>query len=317
MVETRELRWHAATGSAVVANRELPEPQRGELLLGHTAIAVDVAPMPSSRTAVGRVLAVGSGVDPSLVGTRMVHVARAPAMPSSHSVVPAFRCVAVPDELDDVAVTAMLRPGLAAEMLCRRVFKVAEGHRVLVRGVSGAVGGALAAWSRQLGALVLGTVRTEARAELAWQNGCHRVVAEAPSASRAAACESVVAEVLATTQQRGVDVVFDGVGGEAVPHLLSCLRHRGTWVAYGDVAGAPPPLAWSQLHAGSHAQVAPSLADYVSTRDELQRAARSVFLAMRAGFLRPRLGAVLPLWDAVGSALTAKDSAVGRIVLTV
>lgn len=317
MVDACELRWDATTGQPVVVVHELAAPQRGEVLLGHTAVGLEPAPVRGTRAAVGRVLAVGEGVEAALLGRRVAYVDHAPVTASSHRLVPAWRCVVVPDELDEVAVAAQLLPGLAAEMLCRRVFKVVDGHRVLVRGAAGAVGSALAAWSRQLGALVLGVVRTEASAEIAWRHGCHQVVVASPASTTEAAPEPVLAAVLATTQQRGVDVVFDGVGGEAAPRLLACLRRRGSWVAFGTSAGAPPPLSWSQLHSGSYAWSAPRLHDYGTTRDELQRAARSVFGAMRAGVLRPRLAAEVSLRDAAGIARAANGTTPGRVVLTI
>ena len=300
MQDAQEVRWHGPGAAATLVARRLPTPPPGELLLAQTALLLtrpkrdepepargDAAAALLAVSGVGRVLAVGAGVPATLVGARLAYAAGVPAAaPASHRLLPAWRCVPVPDELDDVDVAALLPPGLAAEMLCRRVFKVADGHRVLVRGAAGAVGGALAAWTRQLGALVLGVVRREDAVEPARQNGCHQVFVDG---------QDVVADaVAATTQQRGVDVVFDGVGGDAAALVLACLRRRGHWLAFGASALPRPPLAIAALQRGSWQLAAPQLDDYVRTRDELQRAASAVFTAMRGGVLRARIAARVP-----------------------
>ena len=299
MLDAHEVDWSGPGMAAALVARRLPEPPPGELLLAHTAVLLapprggsceSRANAPAALLAtsgVGRVLAVGDGVPASLVGARLAYAAGVPAAaPASHRLLPAWRCVPVPDELADADVAALLPPGLAAEMLCRRVFKVADGHRVLVRGAAGAVGGALAAWTRQLGALVLGVVRSDDGVAFARQNGCHQVFVDG---------QDVVAEaVAATTQQRGVDVVFDGVGGDAAALVLACLRRRGHWLAFGASASPRPPLAMAALQRGSWQVAAPQLEDYVRTRDELLRAASAVFTAMRGGVLRARIAAGIP-----------------------
>lgn len=314
MLEARELLWDEAGRNVALAASRVPTPQAGEVLLAHTAVAL--APPASAplctAAAVGRVLAVGDGVPPHLVGARLGWVDESPelalaAPPASHALRPSWRCVPVPDEIDDAEAALLLRPGLTAEMLCRRVFKVGAGHRVLVVGAAGAVGGAVAAWTRQLGALVLGVVRTEDAAVRARENGCHQVFVDCG--------EGLGDAVAATTQQRGVDVVFDGVGAAAAA-VLACMRRRGTWVAFGARAGAHAPIDWHSLQRGSWQLAVPQLADYVRTRDERLRAAGAVFTAMRAGVLRAGSAARLP-FDAAPELLAPAlaNRARGRCVL--
>lgn len=315
MLEARELHWDEDGRNVALVASRVPAPQAGEVLLAHTAVALARRPSapPGTEAAVGRVLAVGDGVPPHLVGTRLGFVEESPGLalpapPASHALRPSWRCVPVPDEIDDADVALLLRPGLTAEMLCRRVFKVGAGHRVLVLGAAGAVGGAVAAWTRQLGALVLGVVRTEDAEVRARENGCHQVFV--------AGGEDLGEAVAATTQQSGVDVVFDGVSGDNATSVLACLRRRGTWVAYGASAGPRPPLAWQSLQHGSWQLAVPQLADYVRTRDERLRAAGAVFTAMRAGVLRAGIVERLP-FDAAPELLAPAlaNGARGRCLL--
>ncbi|MFN8827554.1 MAG: zinc-binding dehydrogenase [Planctomycetota bacterium] len=315
MLQARELHWDEAGRNVALVARHVPAPQAGEVLLAHTAVAMALPPSASLRSAAagGRVLAVGDGVPPHLVGARLGWAGEAAelttaAPPASHARRPAWRCVPVPDELDDADAALLLRPGLVAEMLCRRVFKVADGHRVLVLGAAGAVGGAVSAWTRQLGALVLGVVRSDQDVEVARANGCHQVfVADGEPLGEA---------VAATTQQRGVDVAFDGAGGDNATSVLACLRRRGTWVAFGASAGPRPPLAWQSLQRGSWQLAVPQLADYVRTRDELLRAAGAVFTATRAGVLRATIAARMP-FDAAPELLAPAIANGGRGVVLV
>lgn len=315
MLEARELHCDEACRNAALVARHVSAPQAGEVLLAHTAVAVAWPPSARLRAtaALGRVLAVGDGVPPHWVGTRLGWVEESPdlalaAPPASHALRSSWRCVPVPDELDDADAALLLRPGLAAEMLCRRVFKVGDGHRVLVFGAAGAVGGAVAAWARRLGALVLGVVCTEDAVGRARENGCHQVFVGSGDALGAA--------VAATTQGRGVDVAFDGVGGDAAASVLPCLRRRGTWVAFGASAGTRAPIAWQALQRGSWQLAVPQLADYVRTRDELQRAASAVFTAMRAGALKAPSALRIPFAEAPAALAPALANGVpGRCVL--
>jgi NADPH2:quinone reductase len=269
----------------VVEDLELPPPARGEARIEHTAIGVNFldchhragrAPLPElphglGIEAVGTIAALGEGVSGPALGTRVAYAA---------GIAPG-------------AYAAALGKGLTAEMLARRVFKVGPGHRVLVHAAAGGVGSLLCQWLRHQGAMVIGAVSTAEKAELARRAGCHQVVVTAS--------ESVVDVVQAITQQRGLDVVYDGIGRDTFAASLGCLRKRGLLVMFGHASGPPAPIDVAVLQSGSWFVTRPVLTDYTATRQELLHAAEVLWKVVGGGVLRPHIDAVLPLREAAAA----------------
>jgi NADPH2:quinone reductase len=97
----------------------------------------------------------------------------------------------------------------------------------------------------------------------------------------------------------GVDVVYDSVGTATFMKSLNCLRPRGMMVAFGQSSGAVPPidpLILSQK--GSLFLTRPTLANYTSTRDELQRRAGDILRWISEGKLKVRIHRTYPLSEA-------------------
>jgi NADPH2:quinone reductase len=302
----RTIRIHRTGGPEVlqVDDVELPSPARGELALRHTAIGVNfldcyhrtgLYPLPEmphgiGGEAVGVVEAIGDGVRGSAVGDRVaVAGGVVPGCYADARIVPAWRVVPVPPELDDVTVAAVLLKGLTAEFLVRRVFKVGPGHRVLVHAAAGGVGLLLCQWLRHVGATVVGVVSNAEKAAIV-QPFCHRVVVRGD--------EDVVAVVQQMTQQKGLDVVYDSVGQATLRESLRCLRKRGLLVSFGNASGRPDPIALQELQAGSYFVTRPTLHDYTATRQELLHATEHLFERLRGGVLRARVDRTLPLAQA-------------------
>mgnify|MGYP003694289141 CR=1 FL=1 len=104
---------------------------------------------------------------------------------------------------------------------------------MLVHAAAGGVGLLLCQWARALGARVVGTVSSEAKAELAHANGC-----EHPIVTRSYAFAERTKQV---SGGRGADVIYDGLGREAASENLAALATRGHWVSYGQATGASGP----------------------------------------------------------------------------
>lgn len=82
--------------------------------------------------------------------------------------------------------------------------QVEPGHTILVHAAAGGVGSLLCQWANSLGATVIGTVSTEAKAAQAAEDGCQQVIIYSQ--------EDFVASVNKITSGKGVDVVYDSVG---------------------------------------------------------------------------------------------------------
>lgn len=298
------IRVHAPGGPEALQcdHVPLPVPAPGEALVRHTALGVNfidtyhrsgLYPLPELPHAigvegVGVVEAVGRGVSTVRVGDRVGYGGGEPGAYAEYRCVDSARLIALPESISDETAAAVLLRGMTAEYLIRRCFKVEAGMPVLVHAAVGGVGMLLCQWLAHLGAEVIGTVGTDAKAELARANGCQHVIVYTR--------EDFALHVRQITHDRGVPVVFDGVGKATFAGSLRSLARRGLLVSFGNASGPPDPLDVLQL--GKHGSVyltRPRLHDYIASRAELELSANAVFDAVAKGGLRPRIGARFPM----------------------
>jgi len=196
--------------------------------------------------------------------------------------VPAHRVVPLPGWLDPELAGASLLRGLTAEYLLRRLYRVQPGDAVLVHAAAGGMGSILVPWARALGALVIGTVGTAAKAEQALAQGCHHVIDYRR--------EDFVARTLALTGGAGVAVVYDAVGRDVFVPSLQCLRPRGLAVNYGTASGDVEGFDLQLLHARSLSVCRPTLRSFVADPTELQQSAQAFFEVVRTGAVSLSIG---------------------------
>lgn len=110
----------------------------------------------------------------------------------------------LPDTMNDRLAATVLAKALTADMLLQRVTHVGRGTTILVQAAAGGVGRLLCQWAAYLGATVIGTVGSEAKALVARNAGCHHTILYRVT--------DFVAAVRKITDGRGVDVAFDSVG---------------------------------------------------------------------------------------------------------
>ncbi|MEI2296527.1 quinone oxidoreductase family protein [Ensifer sp. MJa1] len=282
----------------------LPGPAPGEIQIRHLAIGINyidiyhrsgVAPvsLPSGVgvEAVGIVTALGEGVTGFAVGERVAYVGGPPGAYATHRNLPAARALALPEELDSREVAALVFKGLTVEYLIHRCFQLKRGDTVLFHAAAGGVGSIACQWLAAIGATVIGTVSSPAKAEIARSNGCHHTIVYTEKAFQA--------EVAEITGGRGVDVVYDSVGAETFERSLDCLRPRGTLVSFGAASGPVPPLDVSSLAAkGSLYVTRPSIAHYTADRKEYETAAQNLFTAISARVVRASGITTYPLSEA-------------------
>ena len=149
----------------------------------------------------------------------------------------------------------------------------------------------LGAWARHLGARVIGTAGSAAKAERARAAGCEAVIRYDQT--------SVADAVRGITDGRGADVVYDGVGAATFEASLDSLAPLGMMVSFGNASGAVPPIAPSELaRRGSLFLTRPSVMDYIADRASLDAGADKLFEAVKAGVLEPNIGQRYPLREA-------------------
>jgi NADPH:quinone reductase len=274
-------------GPEVLQLRRLdsPAPRSGEVRLRQTAIGVNYIdvyvrtglyrmidpPAPIGMEAAGVVLE--SNASGFSAGDRVAYACTPPGAYVSVRTLPATQLVLLPDDVSDDTAAALMLKGMTAECLLHRTHRVKPGDVVLVHAAAGGVGSLLCQWASALGARVVGTVSSDAKAELARANGCEHPIVT-PSYTFAEKTKQF-------SGGRGADVIYDGLGRQAAQENLAALAMRGHWVSYGHATGALSPMSLSEK-SGSFSQ--PVLFHY--TAEFLQQIAGHVFTALRDGILR-------------------------------
>lgn len=302
------IRFSDYGGSDVLSlsNIELPAPGPGEIQIRHAAIGVNYIdiyhrkgvfgpklPLPSGLgvEGVGEIVAVGPDVSAFKVGDRVAYVGGPPGGYATHRNLPAARAIHVPAGLDSATVAASVFKGLTAEYLTHRCVSLQPGDTVLFHAAAGGVGSFAGQWLKALGVTVIGTVSTEAKAQIARAQGCDHVIIYSHDDFRD--------EVMRITGGKGVRVVYDSVGAHTFMRSLDCLQPRGTMVSFGESSGPVEPLAVGTLGAkGSLFLTRPSIAHYTADRVEYEGAAERLFSAMRDSTVVAGKPSVYPLAEA-------------------
>lgn len=302
---THAIRIHKFGGPEVLQWEEVQvrDPRPNEVRLRHTAIGLNFVevvqrtgrfpfrlPFVPGNEGAGVVEAIGDEVTELRPGDRVAY-APVPGSYSEVRVIPAERLVRIPDGIDDRQAAAMMLQGMTAQYLLRRIYKVGPSDVVLVQAAAGGVGLFLCQWAAALGATVLGTVSTEAKAALARANGCHYPILY----TRA----DVPAEVRRITGGAMVNVAYDAVGGETFAGSIDSLRPLGHVVSYGNSAGPVPPLDIATLgNKGSLTLTRGTLATYTETRQGLLECARDLFDIVESGKVKVHINQEFPLREA-------------------
>ncbi len=285
-----------------VVERDLPSPGPGQILVRHAAVGLNFIdtyhrsglyplkyPQVLGLEAAGHVEAVGEGVTRFAVGDRVAYNGTMGAYAQA-SVVPADRAVKVPDGVELEVAAAVLLKGMTAEFLVRRCFTVQAGQTVLVHAAAGGVGQILVQWAKALGASVIATVGSEAKAQIVRDLGADHVILYDH--------EDVAARVAEITSGAGVPVVYDGVGKDTFQGSLKSLGRRGVLVTYGNASGPVPPFAPLELGAKSAWITRPRLFDYIVTTEELDESAAALFEVLASGAVKIEIGQRFPLAEA-------------------
>jgi NADPH2:quinone reductase len=244
-------------------------------------------PFVDGQEAAGTVTEVGSEVTTVKPGDRVVYTGVIGAY-AEYAAVPADRLVHVPDKITDQQAAAAMLQGMTAHYLVNSTYPLKKGETVLIHAAAGGVGLLLVQMARSIGARAIGTVGTEEKAKLAREAGADEVILYTQ--------KDFEVETKRLTENKGVHVVYDGVGKSTFEKGLNVLRPRGYMVLFGGASGAVPPfdpIALSQK--GSLFLTRPSLLHYIATRQELEQRSSDVFNMIIAGKLKLRIGHVYKL----------------------
>ena len=213
---THAIRMHQNGGPEVLGWEavEVPAPAAGEVTVRHHAVGlnyIDVyhrtglyplaLPSGIGLEGAGVVTAVGAGVSEVTVGDRVAYAGGPLGAYAEVRNIPAHRLLVLPASIGFETAAAMMLQGLTAAYLLRRTYRVQPGDAVLIHAAAGGVGLIACQWAKALGATVIGTVGSPAKAELAKAHGCHHVINYST--------ENFTARVREITGGEGVAVVYD------------------------------------------------------------------------------------------------------------
>lgn len=304
---TKAIRIHENGGPEVMRWEEIdvPEPGEGEAFITHEAIGLNfidvyhrtgLYPLPGlpwvlGMEGAGTVKAVGTGVSEVKVGDRVAYAGLPPGAYAEERLIPSHRLVVLPDSINFETAAAMMLQGLTAQYLIRRTYRVKEGDTVLCHAAAGGVGLILCQWAKSLGATVIGTVGTEAKAEIAKAHGCDHAIVY----SR----ENFLDRVKEITSGEGVSVVYDSIGQATFDKSLDCLKPMGMMVSFGNASGPVPPFEPGLLaQKGSLFFTRPSLMTYTAKREDLFTGSSELFEAVVSGKVKIEVNQRYKLEDA-------------------
>jgi NADPH:quinone reductase len=301
----KAIRVHETGGPHVLRYEDVPDPvpRPGELLVRIAAAGVNFidiyrrtglysVPLPFTpgTEAAGTVAAVGDGVTGFSVGDRVAYEGPLGAYAELQAV-PAAQAVAIPNGVTTDVAAAVLLQGMTAHYLATSTYPLSRGKTCLIHAAAGGTGGLLVQIAKRCGARVIGSVSTQAKAEIARGDGADDMIIYTT--------QDIVTEVKRLTGGRGVDVVYDSVGKATFDASLDCLRPRGYMVLFGASSGPVPPLDPQVLNRkGSLYLTRPTLGTYTATREEMVSRADDLFSWIRAGQLTVRIGQEFKLSDA-------------------
>jgi NADPH2:quinone reductase len=281
-------------------------PGPGQARVRHEAVGLNFAdtyfraglypvPLPNGIgvEAAGVVEAVGEGVANVVVGDRVTYTGFVNTLGaySTERVIPAAPLIKLPADISCETAAAMTMRGLTSAYLMRRIWPLNSGDTILLHAAAGGVGLIVSQWAKLLGLSVIGTVSSEAKAEVARKHGCDHVILYTR--------EDVAKRVRELTSGAGVTVAYDSVGKDTFAGSIDSLKKRGLLVCVGTASGPVPPIDATQLAIkGSVYVTRPALADYIADPAEKMALALELFGHVAAGRIRIEINQRYELQDA-------------------
>lgn len=294
----RALQIQSQGGLEVLEIREVdvPTPKEGQVLIKVQWAGVNFIdtyqrggvyklPMPYilGNESSGTIAAIGPSVSGFSVGDKVVSYTAGGSM-AEYCLAKAEKTALIPEGVSTKDAATILVQGLTALTFVKEAHEVKKGQTILIQAAAGGLGLLLVQLAHHLGATVIGTTSTAAKAELAKAAGADHVIRYGdPSVD-------VVAEVYKITGgegiDRGVHAVFDGVGKDTFDIDFDLLRRKGTLVTLGNASGPVPPFAPLKLGPKNLKVCRPVLNQYVHTDSEFKTYVAELFDIFKAGHLK-------------------------------
>ena len=282
----------------------LNKPKDDEVTIEHKAIGINYIdtyhrsglyplklPSGIGLEGAGIVKEIGSKVTDFKVGDKVAYAGTPLGSYSSHRNYPTKNLVKVPNEIDlEIAATLMTK-GLTTFYLLHKTYPVKPGETILFHAAAGGVGQIFGQWAKSLECTVIGTVGSDEKIEKAKKNGYDYVINYNK--------ENFAKKVLEITNNKGVPVVYDGVGKSTLENSLESLSTRGMMISFGNASG---PL--SDINVPKLIQpkglffTRPSMQQYLSTKEDLEEGSKILFEKISSGKVKIEIFKKYKLEDA-------------------
>ena len=248
----------------------------------------------------GVVVEIGSDVDYLKVGDRVVW-AMALGSYAEYALLPGEKVAKVPEEIDLKIAAASALQGMTAHYLVNSTYLIKPGDVALVHAAAGGTGNLLCQMILEKGGRVIATTSNSEKEKIIRETGVTDIIRYDS--------QNVLQEVKNMTEGKGVDVVYDGVGAATFDDSLASLKPRSLMVLFGAASGPVPPFDLQRLNVnGSLFITRPTLANYITNRQELEMRIGEVLKLIADGKLRIRIGREY----ALAQAAEAHDDLAGR-----
>lgn len=239
----------------------------------------------------GVVLECAAGVAHVRPGDRVLAFARRGGGHAEEVVVPAAIVTPIPETMDFVTAAAFpVAYGTAHFALTHRGH-LAVGETLLVLGAAGGVGLAAIEVGKLLGARVIAAASSPEKLAIARRHGADETINYA--------ADDLRDQVRAFTDGRGVDVVFDPVGGESFKHSVRCIGWEGRILVIGFASGEIPQVATNMILVKNFSVTGVVFGEHSSRfPDDTRRRLAKLLEAYAGGRLRPAVMRTYPLNDA-------------------
>ena len=230
----------------------------------------------------GVVLEVGSEVNNFNKGDNIAYAATPLGSYSEERNIPEKIAVKIPKGVSHKVAASIMTKGLTTYYLLNKTYKVNSGDTVLFHAAAGGVGQIFTQWAKSIGCRLIGTVGSDDKIDVAKKNGCDFVINYKK--------DSFDKKVFEITNNKGVDVVYDGVGKDTLEKSLNCLKTRGMMISFGNASGALSPIDVPKLlQPKGLFFVRPSMGQYLSTSEELNEASKNLFEKIKFGKVKIKI----------------------------
>ncbi|WP_420716900.1 MULTISPECIES: zinc-dependent alcohol dehydrogenase family protein [unclassified Streptomyces] len=329
---TRTVLFHELGGPEVlrVENAEVGEPGPGEVRIRVDAIGLNRAealfrsglyiepvkrfPARLGSEAAGVVEAVGEGVTGLRPGQPVSTVPgfsqNDHGVYAERAIVPASAVLRRPESLGAVEGAAVWMPYVTAYGALVEVGGMRPGDTVVLNAASSSVGLAAIQVAERIGATSIALTRTAAKREALLAQGAAEVIVTDE--------EDVVERVLAATDGRGAEYVFDAVAGPGVLELGKVVAAGGMLLVYGALSGLPTPYPGLDLGMPALNMRTYTMLETTARPERLRRAQAFVASGLRSGAFRPVVDRTFELDEIVEAHRYLESNAqIGKIVVTV